>query len=170
MSYIPTLKYILHIICMLLMESKLNICFNSEENNVQKLSFLSFKKSLNFLSRIRGVTYLWKILLFGKKNLFKKFLFIFRNKKKILFIILMENGKIPFLCGILLHKLCVGVSLGWVSFFFFKDFIYLFMRDTERETCELNPGTPGSRPELQANAQPLSHPGAPGWVSADFCF
>ena len=51
------------------------------------------------------------------------------------------------------------------------------MRDTERETqrhrqrkkqapCRepdvgLNPGTPGSRPEPKADAQPLSHPGVP---------
>ena len=51
------------------------------------------------------------------------------------------------------------------------------MRDTERErqrhrqrekqaTCRkpnvgLDPRTPGSRPELKADAQPLSHPGVP---------
>ena len=59
---------------------------------------------------------------------------------------------------------------------FFKDFIYLFMRDTERERqrhrqrekqtpCEepdwgLHPRTPGSRPEPKADTQPLSNPGA----------
>ena len=51
------------------------------------------------------------------------------------------------------------------------------MRDTERErqrcrqrekqtSCKepdvgLDPGTPGSRPEPKADAQPLSHPGVP---------
>ena len=51
------------------------------------------------------------------------------------------------------------------------------MRDTQRERqrhrqrekqapCRqpnvgLDPGTPGSRPELKADAQPLSHPGVP---------
>ena len=55
---------------------------------------------------------------------------------------------------------------------------YLFMRDTDREgqrhrqreekqaSCKepnvgLDPGTPGSRPELKTDAQPLSHPGIP---------
>ena len=59
---------------------------------------------------------------------------------------------------------------------FFKDFIYLFMRDMEREAetqaegeagsmqgadAGLDPRTPGSRPEPKAGAQPLSPPGAP---------
>ena len=64
---------------------------------------------------------------------------------------------------------------------FFKDFIYLFMRDTERERerarqrhrqsekqapCRepkagLDSRTLGSRTELKADAQPLSHPGVP---------
>ena len=64
---------------------------------------------------------------------------------------------------------------------FFKDFIYTFMRDTQRERerkrqrhrqrekqapCRepdtgLNPGTPGSGPEPNAYAQPLSYSGAP---------
>ena len=63
---------------------------------------------------------------------------------------------------------------------FFKDFIYLFTRDThtqrEREaetqaegeagSCRepevgLDPGSPGSRPEPKAGAKPLSHPGCP---------
>ena len=47
------------------------------------------------------------------------------------------------------------------------------MRDTEKEAetqaegevgeplVELDPRTPGSRPELKAEAQPLSHPVAP---------
>ena len=56
---------------------------------------------------------------------------------------------------------------------FFKDFIYLFMIDTERSRdiskgkrsrlhagaeVGLNPGTPGSHPELKADSQLLSHP------------
>ena len=60
--------------------------------------------------------------------------------------------------------------------FFFKDFIYLFMRDTEKEAdtergekqapcgepdAELDPRTLGSRPEPKADVQPLSPPGAP---------
>ena len=58
-------------------------------------------------------------------------------------------------------------------FFFFKDVIYLFMRDTQRERqryrqrekqspCKepdvgLEPGTPGSHPGPKAGTQPLSH-------------
>ena len=69
--------------------------------------------------------------------------------------------------------------LGWQQYenfkpFFFKDFIYLFMRDTEREAetyqrekqsprrdCDvgLDPRTPESHPELKVDAQPLSHLG-----------
>ena len=60
--------------------------------------------------------------------------------------------------------------------FVFKDFIYLFMRDTHREAemqaeekqapwrepnTGLNPRTPGSRPGLKAGAKLLSHPGIP---------
>ena len=61
--------------------------------------------------------------------------------------------------------------------FFFKDFIYLFMRDPERKRqrhreeeeqvpcrepdAELDPRTPGSCPEPKADAQLLSHPGIP---------
>ena len=58
-----------------------------------------------------------------------------------------------------------------------KSFIYLFTRDTQREAetqaegeagslrggepdVGLDPRTPGSPPELKADAQPLSHPGA----------
>ena len=58
---------------------------------------------------------------------------------------------------------------------FFKDFTYLFMRDTERQRqrqrekqapcresdAELDPRTLGSHPEPKADAQPLSHPGIP---------
>ena len=62
-------------------------------------------------------------------------------------------------------------------FILLKDFIYLFMRDTERERqrqrqrekqapCrELDvgpdPGTPGPRPGLKAGTKLLSHPGIP---------
>ena len=55
--------------------------------------------------------------------------------------------------------------------FFFKDFIYLFMRDTKRERerqrhrqrekqapdVGLDPGTPGSCPGLKAGTEQLSH-------------
>ena len=63
---------------------------------------------------------------------------------------------------------------------FFKDFIYLFMRDTERErereaetqeegeagSCRepdvgLDPRTPGSGPGPKAGTKLLSHPGIP---------
>ena len=63
---------------------------------------------------------------------------------------------------------------------FFKDFIYLFMRDTHRERqrhrqrekqapCRepdvgLNPRTWGSCPESKADTQLLSNPGVPGLV------
>ena len=64
-------------------------------------------------------------------------------------------------------------------FSFFKDFVYLFMRDTQREReaetqaegkqapCRepdvgLDPRSPGSRPGPTAGAKPLSHPGIPG--------
>ena len=59
------------------------------------------------------------------------------------------------------------------AFLFFKDFIYLFMRDTERRrhrqrekqatrrepNVGLHPRTPESCPKPKADAQPLSHPG-----------
>ena len=61
--------------------------------------------------------------------------------------------------------------------FLFKDFIYSFMKDTERERqrhrqrvkqapCRkpdvgLTTQTPASHPEPKADAQPLSHPGVP---------
>ena len=66
-----------------------------------------------------------------------------------------------------------------LTFFKFKYFPYLFMRDIERERekqrhrqrekqalCRepdvgLDPGTLGSRSELKADAQPLSNPGIP---------
>ena len=59
--------------------------------------------------------------------------------------------------------------------FYFKGFIYLLMIDTEREAenrqrekqapcrkpdAELDPRTPGSRPEPKVDTQPLNHPGA----------
>ena len=67
----------------------------------------------------------------------------------------------------------------WKDFFFFnfKDFIYLFVRDTPREKqrhrqrekqapCRefdvgLDPGTPGSCTGPKAGTKPLSHPGTP---------
>ena len=76
-------------------------------------------------------------------------------------------------------------SLAFVreEFSFFKDFIYLFMRDTERERqrrrqrekqvprrepdAGLDPMTPGSCPELEADTQLLSPTGVPG---EDFSF
>ena len=64
----------------------------------------------------------------------------------------------------------VDNSLGLSYYFacyFLKDFIYLCMRDTERQRqAEGEAGSPmwdlipGSHPELKADAQPLSHPGA----------
>ena len=69
---------------------------------------------------------------------------------------------------------------AWTSLvnysFFFKDFIYLFMRDTERARdtgrgrSKPHAGSPvwdsilgpqGSHPEPKADTQPLSHPGVP---------
>ena len=59
-------------------------------------------------------------------------------------------------------------------FFFFKDFIYLFMRDTEREAETQAEGEAGSmqearhgtqsqvsriKPWAEGGAKPLSHPG-----------
>ena len=77
----------------------------------------------------------------------------------------------------------VGTDRKMIEFLqtskFFKDFIYLFMRDTERERqrhrqrkkqapCRepdagLDPRTPGSQPEPKADTQPLSP------SRADFC-
>ena len=58
-----------------------------------------------------------------------------------------------------------------IVFVYLKDFIHLFMRDRHRQRekqapsgepdAELEPRTPGSQPEPKADAQPLSHPGAP---------
>ena len=70
-------------------------------------------------------------------------------------------------------------SLHSFFLFIFKDFIYLFMRDTKRERerqrhrqrekqaylreADVGLGTTdlGSRPELKAHAQPRNHPSAP---------
>ena len=61
----------------------------------------------------------------------------------------------------------------WGFYYFLKDFIYLFMRDTQRQKqremqapygepdVRLDLRTPGSRPELKADDQLLSHPGIP---------
>ena len=69
-----------------------------------------------------------------------------------------------------------GFATNFFIFIFFKDFIYLFTRDTEREAetkrrekqapCRepnvgLDPGTPGLRPGEKAGTKPLSHPGIP---------
>ena len=67
------------------------------------------------------------------------------------------------------------VSCNFKVCFISKDVMYLFMRDTERErqrhrqrekqapcrkpNVELDPGTPGSRPEPKADAQLLNHLG-----------
>ena len=82
--------------------------------------------------------------------------------------------------SLLMMDLIVGViafskSLLSASLKKKKDFIYLFMIHTKRQRhrqrekqapCEepdmgLNPRTPGSHPELKADAQLLSHPGVP---------
>ena len=76
----------------------------------------------------------------------------------------------------------------FLHLFFFKDFIYLFMRDTQKEReaetqaeekqapCRepnvgLNPRTPGSHPGLKAGAKLLSHPGIPklNFILANLC-
>ena len=56
---------------------------------------------------------------------------------------------------------------------FFKKIIFIHERERQRHRqrekqapcrepkAALNPGTPGSLPELTAEAQPLSHPGVP---------
>ena len=79
-----------------------------------------------------------------------------------------------------LHNIVMSVNRSLLNgCFFLEDFIYLFMKDTEREAetwqrekqapCgEPNAGTRsqfwGSRPELKAASQPLSHPGALKWL------
>ena len=74
----------------------------------------------------------------------------------------------------MLDRLCL-VTLG-ASFFFFKDFIYLFMRDTERETETQAEGEAGSMqgarrgtrsrvsritPQAAGGTKPLRHRGCP---------
>ena len=70
----------------------------------------------------------------------------------------------------------IGIE-NYICLLFFRDFIYLFMRDTEKERqrhrqrekqapCRepymgLDPRTPGSHPGPKADAKPLSHPGVP---------
>ena len=64
-----------------------------------------------------------------------------------------------------------------LSLIFKKDFIYLFMRYTERGwdtgrgrsrlSAGLHPRTLGSCPESKADTQPLSHTGAPAWCFWD---
>ena len=57
--------------------------------------------------------------------------------------------------------------LGYIFFFFFKDFIYPSMRDTERGRdtgrgrSRLSVGSPGLCPESKADVQLLSHPSVP---------
>ena len=76
------------------------------------------------------------------------------------------------------HVACV-VNMSPGSVFFPKDFIYLFMRDTQRERerqrhrqrekqapCRepnvgLDPGPPGSGPGRKAGTTPLNHQGSP---------
>ena len=57
-----------------------------------------------------------------------------------------------------------GITNYSHNLYFIKDSIYLFMKDTEREAETQAKGEGGcmlwSRPEPEANAQPLSHPGA----------
>ena len=70
-------------------------------------------------------------------------------------------------------RLPLSGHIDFVFVLIFKNFIYLFMRDTlgqrrrQREKqaprreldAELDPRTPGSHPEPKADAQHLSHPG-----------
>ena len=81
------------------------------------------------------------------------------------------------------HVRCTTIAF---SIFLKKDFIYLFMRETERgrqrhrqrqkqAPCRepevgLDPRTPGSRPGLKAGAKPLSHPGVPTIAFSFFFF
>ena len=70
---------------------------------------------------------------------------------------------------------CGSIIRVFLRFIFFKDFIYLFMKDTKRgrdrqrekqvpcrkSDVGLDPRTPESQPELKADTQPLSNPSAP---------
>ena len=65
------------------------------------------------------------------------------------------------------NNISISNSPTYVLFYFFKDLIYLFMRETEKKAekqapCGKSdvgpyPRTPGSLPELNANAQPEPH-------------
>ena len=74
-----------------------------------------------------------------------------------------------------------GTQSRMIFLLFFKAFMYLFMRDTEREArhrqreekqapCKesdvrrVHPENPGLGPEPKADAQPLSHPGVPRMI------
>ena len=73
-----------------------------------------------------------------------------------------------------LFTLCIR-KFYLFNYYYFKYFTYLSMRDTERQRHRqrekqalrrepdsgLDPRTLGSRPELKADAQLLSHPGVP---------
>ena len=79
-------------------------------------------------------------------------------------------------------------DLGTLVEFFFKDFIYLFMRDIEREReaetqaereagsmhrepdVGFDPRSPGSHPGPKADAKPLHHPGIPEGDNLFFIF
>lgn len=120
-SHIYILKYILCIICKFLMEIK---AFNflktflkiSEENDLQKLSFLSCNMFLSFLSpkKWRCEIPLEETCILGEKSLLK-FVLTFGNIKWVLFIIHRKNSKIPFLCLFDYVNCCVWLYLRWVS-------------------------------------------------------
>ena len=75
-----------------------------------------------------------------------------------------------------------NLSTSFFVYFFNKDFIYLFLRDIQREAetqaegeagslqepgVGLDPRTPRSRPEPKADAQPLSPPDVPNLSSSE---
>ena len=82
-------------------------------------------------------------------------------------------------CQLKLADGCTGVHYKYTLCFVFLKiyFIYLFLRDTEREAetqaegeagsmhrepdAGFNPGSPGSCPGPKAGAKPLRHPGIP---------
>ena len=79
-----------------------------------------------------------------------------------------------YICNIYYLFLLFKNNFYVYYFLFLRFFIYLFMRDTERETetqakgesgsmqearCGTRSGTLGSRPESKADTQPLSHLG-----------
>ena len=87
------------------------------------------------------------------------------------------HGQVVWLPNVPSLGMSLGPGCSDVSFLFFKDFIYLFTRETQRERqrhrkrekqapcrepdVRLVLGTPGSHPELKTDAQLLSHPGVP---------